>query len=198
MHDNLIIATAWCCTSCTDHELAACSREVTNRLTRANLIYCQKMYSGIQNEPCSAEDYYYNNYYALTLYALMTCFDVNWPAEIHFHSKLVPSDQLPVQDELAEWLKTCWDNKEKMLSEFYKNKSFPGPNLRDSKTIWYKMAATILFWFVLVVVILYGMVAVSYVWLYVIMVIAMHVIVDRLYGGWDSIILCAHDRKKNS
>ena len=84
-----------------------------------------------------------------------------------------------------------------MLCEFHRNKSFPGPKLKDNVTIWYKMAGYILFWLVLVMVFFYFILAVPYVWLYAITVIVVNVIADKMYGGWDNIVLCIHDRNKN-
>ena len=82
----------------------------------------------------------------------------NWPKEIHFYARHVPPAELPNDDQgLEEWLKRCWDDKEKQLEKFYSNKHFDAPYMGDevlnqSRTtmmtalaIWCAMLAVVLY-----------------------------------------------------
>ena len=120
----------------------------------------------------------------------------NWPSEVHFHVKHIPPGQLPTggeQEELAEWLKSQWDEKEKLLSGFSETNSFPGPELKDGRRVQLKMAGSVLFWIGVLGAFFYGLVAVSYFWLYTMLMIAVFVCADQLFGGWDSIVLWIHE-----
>lgn len=122
----------------------------------------------------------------------------NWPSEIHFHVKHVPEDEISEVSEkaqFAEWLNSCWDNKEKLLNQFSKDNVFPGPTFRDTRIVKLKMMTCLLFWFLIVAVYFYCLAAVSYSWLYTVAVIVMYTTVDRLLGGWDSVILRKHEKK---
>ena len=58
----------------------------------------------------------------------------NWPDEIHFYAKHVPPTELPRDDKgLEEWIKHCWDEKEKQLENFYLNKKFDAPYMEEEE-----------------------------------------------------------------
>ena len=118
----------------------------------------------------------------------------NWPSEVHFHVRHI---QLPTgreQEELAEWLKSRWDEKEELLSGFSETKSFPGPELKEGIHVQLKMVASVLFWIGVLGAVFYSLVAVSYFWLYAVLMTALLVCVDKLFGGWDGLVLQIHSQ----
>ncbi|CAF1293990.1 unnamed protein product [Adineta ricciae] len=55
----------------------------------------------------------------------------HFPKIIHFHIKRYDVNELPEEDEqVSEWLKKCWDEKENRLEEFYTTYQFDLPSKR--------------------------------------------------------------------
>ena len=84
-----------------------------------------------------------------------------------------------------------------MLSSFSETKSFPGPELKEDRCVQLKMVAGLLFWIGYLVIFFYSLVAMSYFWLFAVVLLAMYVCVDLIFGGWDSIVLWIHEHRKH-
>ena len=73
-----------------------------------------------------------------------------WPREIHFCAETVPHSDLPSgeEEELADWLKQCWQAKEQMLKEFYREERFQAPYLEETGLTRTKLAliSVLVFW----------------------------------------------------
>ena len=114
-----------------------------------------------------------------------------WPKEVHFHVTHYPSSTLPSSDEeLSEWLKKRWREKEEMLTQFYKTSSFPGQVLKDSWTIKAIMVAILLKWFILCAAVIYGLLQAPVLMSVMLSIpLVIHVFVDYWMDGWDKIAL---------
>ena len=56
-----------------------------------------------------------------------------WPSEIHFYAEQEPLMSLPSDEQgLTKWLQECWQEKEKQLESFYKNRKFSSPYVSDN------------------------------------------------------------------
>lgn len=57
-----------------------------------------------------------------------------WPSEIHFHARQQPLSALPADEQgLNQWLKDCWEEKERELKAFYNHNKFSAQYLSDDK-----------------------------------------------------------------
>ena len=57
-----------------------------------------------------------------------------WPSEIHFHARQHPLSALPADEQgLNQWLKDCWEEKERKLKVFYSQNRFSAQYLSDHK-----------------------------------------------------------------
>ena len=57
----------------------------------------------------------------------------NFPSEIHFLVNKYPNSEIPShQDDLENWCKEKWQQKEEVLKNFYEKKSFDSNNLVTS------------------------------------------------------------------
>ena len=73
----------------------------------------------------------------------------DWPDEIHFHSRLVPPSEVPLEDnELEQWLKQCWEEKEEQLRVFYSQgrRHFHDNYLKESHYTQLYMVWCLCFW----------------------------------------------------
>ena len=113
------------------------------------------------------------------------------PKEVHFHVTHYPSSTLPSSDEeLNEWLKKRWREKEELLTEFYKTSSFPGPVLKDSWITKVIMVAILLKWFILCAAVIYGLFQAPVLMSIMLCIpLVIHVVVDQWMDGWDKIAL---------
>ncbi|UJR23718.1 hypothetical protein I4U23_026698 [Adineta vaga] len=54
-----------------------------------------------------------------------------FPKVVHFHIKRYNINELPQDSEqIGDWLRKCWDEKENRLKEFYEKKQFDSPTKR--------------------------------------------------------------------
>ena len=118
------------------------------------------------------------------------------PSEIHFKCRRVPYSEFSSLDEeqLGFWLETTWDKKEKLLKDFYQNKSFDSsPVFKDDWTVKMKLFSFILYTFVCYGILLYylpwTLVAVAFFGI-------LTYCVRRFKGGWTKIILNMANKKK--
>ena len=113
------------------------------------------------------------------------------PKEIHIHMKYHPSSSLPSSDEeLGEWLRKRWREKDELLKQFYETNSFPGPVLRETFKFRQWMKLLIGIWII-------SGAAFVYCWIQVPLMMAVimgttaliHYIVDKWFDGWDRLAL---------
>ena len=124
----------------------------------------------------------------------------NWPKEIHFYARHVPPAELPDDDHgLEEWVKCCWDEKEKQLEKFYLNEQFDAPYMKDeelnrSRT---SMLATGAFWSVFFTAVLCCLLHYPLTVLcYFILTTLFFVALNSLTQGMDWVVLKLHQMGK--
>lgn len=111
------------------------------------------------------------------------------PSEVCYH---VAQYQLSVDDKdfLSKWLNTKWNEKEERLKCFYQEKKFPGPRLQDSRlAVRGKMLLGMLLWGVVLFCYLASILTLPLVWVHAVVMTALHLCVDQLFGGWDSVAI---------
>lgn len=111
------------------------------------------------------------------------------PDQFHYHIKHYPSSLLPTDDyKLSQWLTERWKEKDNLLDQFYRNKSFPGPYLKETWHTKLSMLAVLTVWMALCIAVVYAIVKVP-----LLMMILMggsaivHYTIDRVFGGWDKL-----------
>ncbi|CAI8052210.1 Lysocardiolipin acyltransferase 1 [Geodia barretti] len=115
-----------------------------------------------------------------------------WPREIHFCADTVPHSQIPSgEEELADWLNQCWQNKEEALKQFYREKRFQRPYLDETGSTRIKLAliSVLVFWAIFLVLSLY--VIASYPWM-MLGLSVFYFTVAVLGPGLDWVILQLH------
>lgn len=108
--------------------------------------------------------------------------------------------QLSVDDEdfLATWLKTKWNEKEERLKQFYQQKKFSGPMLQDKQlSVTVMMVLATLLWGAVLFGYLACLLAFPWLWVHVAVMSALHLCVDQLLGGWDSLALYRQKKKEH-
>ena len=136
-----------------------------------------------------------------TLFVIMYVVNLGqWPKEVHFHVTHYPSSTLPSSDEeLNEWLKKRWREKEELLTQFYKTSSFPGLVLKDSWITKAIMVAILLKWFILCAAVIYGLFQAPVLMSIMLAIpLVIHVFVDYWMDGWDKIALRKWKESKNN
>lgn len=118
----------------------------------------------------------------------------NWPTEIHFRVQNHLASSLPADsDQLEEWLKKAWQNKEERLEYFYSNGEFQDRNQERARPLatTLQMAGMLIFWSVFHIAIAF-LLSTSY-WfaVYGIAVLLLLFCIDR-YGGFDCLELSWH------
>ena len=118
-------------------------------------------------------------------------FKGHWPQEIHFHIKYHSSSSLPSSDEeLGEWLKKRWREKDELLTQFYETNSFPGPVLRESLMSRLKILAILVAWFMLCAAMVYYWIqATLFMTIIMGIPVVIHYIVNKQFDGWDKLML---------
>ena len=115
-----------------------------------------------------------------------------WPREIHFCAETVPHAAIPSgEEELADWLKQCWQDKETALEQFYTEKRFRRPYLKETGFTRLKLTyvLVLLFWAVFLALSFYIMA--SYPWLMLVLSV-LYFTVGGLGPGLDWVILQLH------
>ncbi|XP_077997790.1 lysocardiolipin acyltransferase 1-like [Glandiceps talaboti] len=113
----------------------------------------------------------------------------NFPHEIHFHIERHPIVTLPINDEdLQNWCKQKWQEKEALLAEFYKHKEFPNVENREvgiSKKLAMTFTASLVFYTAFNIVVLMWMLSSKAGITFFIIVSIFYIIADRVFGGVD-------------
>lgn len=115
-----------------------------------------------------------------------------WPTEIHFLANQEPLDALPCDEEgLVEWLKKCWDEKEKDLKAFYDRKSFSASYLSNAKISesFGEMKKILLLWTLVFLYVGYNFATGSFYWYYFPVLTAFYTALTYIFGGIDKIFL---------
>jgi len=123
----------------------------------------------------------------------------NWPTEIHFYARQIPSSDLPSQeDHLIAWLEQQWADKERQLEEFYMNKRFSAAYLEDSRR-WEGMnfaVQAIILWSLLLCLLGYGLMNTWLLWGYYLIMITICLVTGKINLTLDSLILMKHKHSK--
>jgi len=71
-----------------------------------------------------------------------------FPQQVHFHIRryLISDIPLNTEKEFGIWLQQRWDEKEKLLTQFYKTKSFSPDSICIKRISLYKSLHYIIFW----------------------------------------------------
>jgi lysocardiolipin and lysophospholipid acyltransferase len=115
-----------------------------------------------------------------------------WPTEIHFHAKQEPLASLPSDEEgLSQWLKKCWQEKEKELKNFYSQKKFSAPYLSDARFTKSvdEMKKMILLWTIFLLYIGYNCLTNSFYWYYFPIFTTFYMTLGYVTGGVDKIFI---------
>ena len=117
-----------------------------------------------------------------------------WPSEVHIHVEYISPDKFLAEEEqeVSNWLNSCWDRKDKLLHSFSESGCFPGPELAESWYVQLMMIANTLLWFAELLGILYALVFVTYFWMCCVFSAVVFVCVSFCFGGFDSIVLWKH------
>ena len=113
----------------------------------------------------------------------------DFPSEVCYH---VAQYQLDVDDKdfLGEWLKTKWNEKEERLKLFYQQKKFPGPRFQENRrAVRGKMLLGMVLWGIVLLGYLVSILTLPLVWIHAVVMTAIHLCVDQLLGGWDSLAI---------
>lgn len=126
----------------------------------------------------------------------------NWPTEIHFRVENHLASSLPADsDQLVEWLKKKWQDKEERLEYFYSHEQFQDRDQETERplTTTLQMAGILIFWTACHIIVAF-LVSISYWFLiYGIAVLLLLFFIDRYYGGFDCFELswyCKHCQGK--
>ncbi|KAL4238498.1 Lysocardiolipin acyltransferase 1 [Mactra antiquata] len=119
----------------------------------------------------------------------------NFPSEIHFLIKKYPNSIIPSQKEdLEDWCKEKWHEKENVLKNFYEKKSFGNdhPLLSSNESLigalfMYSWVA----WTGFHIFILYLLWVCPWLWIYVIACTIMYVCVSKYTSGFNLLIASA-------
>lgn len=115
-----------------------------------------------------------------------------WPAEIHFHAKQEPLASLPSDEQgLAQWLKRCWQDKEKELKGFYSQKRFSASYLSDTKIKegLGEMKKFMFLWFLFLLYIGYNCMTNSFYWYYYPIFTTFYMTLNYATGGVDRVFI---------
>lgn len=115
-----------------------------------------------------------------------------WPTEIHFHAKQEPLASLPSDEQgLSQWLKRCWQEKEKELKAFYTQKRFSASYLSDARVneSFGEMKKIILLWTLFLLYIGYNCLTNSFYWYYFPIFTTFYMSLKYASGGVDRIFL---------
>ena len=118
----------------------------------------------------------------------------NWPTEIHVRVQNHPASSLPANsDQLEEWLKETWQNKEERLKYFYSNGRFQDGSQETVRplTTTLQMAGILMFWIVFHIAIVSLFITSVWFVIYGIAVLVLLFCIDRC-GGFDRLILSWH------
>lgn len=130
-------------------------------------------------------------------------FDVftgNFPEEIHFHVNSTPVVDFPTSsDDLVNWCQNRWSEKEEQLRLYYEKREFSPFEKQDKDMIYdtvetyseesvrrylYKVVA---FWCIFIILVFYSLFEVSLFRWYSLFSIIAFSILERKYGGLDTI-----------
>ncbi len=116
----------------------------------------------------------------------------NWPDEIHFHSELIASSELPSDDEgVSKWLQERWEEKENQLELFYSNKKFSDRYLSEEKIreSYGEMKKVMLIWTLFLCYIFYRLSQGIFYWMYYPIITTLYFILNHFTDGIDRMIL---------
>lgn len=119
----------------------------------------------------------------------------NFPTEIHFLIDWYPNKDIPAnKDDLDNWCKERWNQKEKVLKEFYEKKSFisHSQQLKSNESLigalfMYSWVA----WTTWHVFITYMLWSYPILWLYVTICTIMYVCISKYTPGFNLLIASA-------
>ncbi len=80
----------------------------------------------------------------------------NFPKEVHFHVQRYVNTDLPkTEEELQQWCKSIWKQKEERLKHFYKNLKFSDKSSispEDDRRAMFKIKLAAIYWSLLIIV----------------------------------------------
>ena len=118
-----------------------------------------------------------------------------WPREIHFCAETVPPSKIPSgEDELGDWLKQCWQEKEEVLKRFYEEKKFRSPYLEETglSRIHLSLYGILAFWFAFLSASFYAIFTYQFMW-WLIPALSLCFIALAHFGpGLDWVVLKLH------
>ena len=118
----------------------------------------------------------------------------HWPDEIHIFAEIIPPSHLPIESEaVGEWLKHRWQEKEEILRNFYAERKFRVPYMKEMsfQWSWWKMVWAMVFWFSLIVGGIFCLIFFK-LWWWFVLVSAFYTAISHLSPGMDRIIVSLH------
>lgn len=115
-----------------------------------------------------------------------------WPSEIHFFAEQYPLSALPSDERgLGEWLRKCWENKEKQLKLFYASNKFSARYLSDTKVneVHGELKKLVLVWMLFLVYLAYNAMTNSFYWFYYPIWTTIYLIINHVAGGVDNLYI---------
>ena len=115
-----------------------------------------------------------------------------WPNEVHFCAETISPSEVPTtENEISEWLKRCWQEKEQVLKRFYQEKEFCSPYLQETSFSYTNcvLSLALAFWLTFLVASFY--ILLTYKWILLLLSIGYFAFAN-LGPGLDWLILKLH------
>jgi lysocardiolipin and lysophospholipid acyltransferase len=115
-----------------------------------------------------------------------------WPSEVHFCAETIPPSEIPsTEDEISDWLKQSWQEKEQVLKRFYQDKKFCSPYLEEGSfsCIRCTLFSALVFWLALLVASFY--IFFTYKWVLLLLSLGYFAFAN-LGPGFDWLVLRLH------
>lgn len=120
----------------------------------------------------------------------------NYPRQVHFDVKCYPIDSLPREsDELQDWCKSLWAEKEEKLKRFYQDGKFRGEALSHDNeySVKRKLLLSLIFWTSLIVVAALAFSISSWFCWYILFACTVYGVIN-VFGGVQTLIINAFYR----